>query len=284
MDMVIGLMLRPMNKITGGGKMAILEPKKSLGQHWLNDVATLGKIVDFGKLNKQDYVLEIGPGLGSLTSLITGKAGKVLAVEIDQQLFNSLKSKNLDDNLEIVNQDILKFDLTKLPKDYKIVANIPYYLSSHLIRLLTESINPPSRIVLLVQREVAERIAAKPGSMSVLSIVAQQYFNVSLGDIVPASMFVPPPKVDSQIIILSRRAKPVVLTRDDKQFFRLVKVGFSARRKTLENSISNSLRIDKKITKDIIKEANLDPNIRPQMLSIIEWGKLFKLFKRQELI
>ncbi|HUC79010.1 MAG TPA: 16S rRNA (adenine(1518)-N(6)/adenine(1519)-N(6))-dimethyltransferase RsmA [Candidatus Saccharimonadales bacterium] len=273
-----------MNKIMGGGKMTGFEPKKSLGQHWLNDSKILSKIVSYANLSKQDYVLEVGPGLGSLTSMISSQAGKVLAVEIDETLFKHLKLLNLDQNLEIINQDILKFDLTQLPKDYKIVANIPYYLTSHLIRLLTESTNPPIKIVLLIQKEVAERIAAKPGSMSILSVVVQQYFNVELQDVVAAEMFTPPPKVDSRIVVLTRRSKPQVSTDNDKDFFRLVKVGFSARRKTLENSISNGLREDKQSIKRIINEAKLKPNIRPQMLSINQWGKLFKLFKAHNLL
>jgi len=284
MDTVTGQMQLHMNKIMGGGKMTGFEPKKSLGQHWLNDSKILSKIVSYANLSKQDYVLEVGPGLGSLTSMISSQAGKVLAVEIDETLFKHLKLLNLDQNLEIINQDILKFDLTQLPKDYKIVANIPYYLTSHLIRLLTESTNPPIKIVLLIQKEVAERIAAKPGSMSILSVVVQQYFNVELQDVVAAEMFTPPPKVDSRIVVLTRRSKPQVSTDNDKDFFRLVKVGFSARRKTLENSISNGLREDKQSIKRIINEAKLEPNIRPQMLSINQWGKLFKLFKAHNLL
>lgn len=282
--MEIGLMRLLTKKITDGGRMDDYQPRKSLGQHWLNDGATLNKIVDYAKLNSKDYVVEIGPGLGSLTSLISAKAGKVLAVEVDEQLFNNLKNFNQADNLEFVNQDILKFDLTKLPKDYKIVANIPYYLTSHLIRLLTDSINPPIKIVLLIQKEVAERIDAKPGSMSVLSVVVQQYFDVEKKNIVLAEMFTPPPKVDSQIIVLSRRAKPVIKTDNDKDFFRLVRVGFSARRKTLENSLSNGLRINKQQVREIIIDAKLDPSVRPQVLTILQWGQLFKVFKTRNIV
>ena len=284
MVMEIGLMRLLTKKITDGGRMDDYQPRKSLGQHWLNDGATLNKIVDYAKLNSKDYVVEIGPGLGSLTSLISAKAGKVLAVEVDEQLFNNLKNFNQADNLEFVNQDILKFDLTKLPKDYKIVANIPYYLTSHLIRLLTDSINPPIKIVLLIQKEVAERIDAKPGSMSVLSVVVQQYFDVEKKNIVLAEMFTPPPKVDSQIIVLSRRAKPVIKTDNDKDFFRLVRVGFSARRKTLENSLSNGLRINKQQVREIIIDAKLDPSVRPQVLTILQWGQLFKVFKTRNIV
>jgi 16S rRNA (adenine1518-N6/adenine1519-N6)-dimethyltransferase len=258
--------------------------KKSLGQHWLNDQQTLKNIVNYAQINKQDYVLEIGPGLGSLTAFISQKAGSVLAIEIDRDLFNMLKIGNQEDNLEFVNEDILKFDFTKLPRNYKIVANIPYYLTSHLIRLLSESTNPPLKVVLLIQKEVAARIAAKPGHMSTLSVVTQQYYEVETKDIVPAKLFTPSPKVDSQIIVLSRRTKPAIDTSDDRALFRLVRVGFSARRKTLENSLSNGLRQDKRRMKELITEASLDAKIRPQMLSLKDWGKLFKVFEAHKLI
>lgn len=266
-----------------GGRVIDLIPKKSLGQHWLNDQPTLKKIVNYAKVTKHDYVLEIGPGLGSLTSLISDQAGKVLAVEIDEILFNNLKLLNNKDNLDFVNQDILKFDFTQLPKDYKLVANIPYYLTAHLIRLLVESTNSPFKIVLLVQREVADRIAAKPGSMSTLSVVVQQYYEVEKKEVVLAKMFTPPPKVDSQILVLSKRKRPVVKTDDDKELFRLVRIGFSARRKTLENSLSNGLRQDKAKIKHLISQASLDSKVRAQMLSLEDWGRLFKVFKASNL-
>ncbi|HUY53426.1 MAG TPA: 16S rRNA (adenine(1518)-N(6)/adenine(1519)-N(6))-dimethyltransferase RsmA [Candidatus Dormibacteraeota bacterium] len=259
-------------------------PKKSLGQHWLNDQQTLENIASYADINKQDYILEIGPGLGSLTSIISAQAGSVLAVEIDRDLFNMLKIKKHQDNLEFVNEDILKFDLTKLPKNYKLVANIPYYLTSHLIRLLVDSTNPSKKIVLLIQKEVAERISAGPGSMSTLSVVAQQYYQVEKKDIVPAKLFTPPPKIDSQIIVLSRRTSPVIETKNEKALFRLIRVGFSARRKTLENSLSNGLRQDKQKIRELIAESSLDASIRPQMLSLEDWGRLFKVFESHNLI
>jgi len=264
--------------------MTNIKPKKSLGQHWLNDQQTLENIVNYAEVSKQDYVLEIGPGLGSLTSMISNQAGNVLAVEIDEILFNNLKALNKKDNLKFINQDILKFDLTSLPKDYKLIANIPYYLTSHLLRLLVESTNPPITIVLLIQKEVAERIAARPGSMSTLSVVVQQYYQVEKKDIVLAKMFAPPPKVDSQIVVLSRRVKPVIITSDDNDLFRLVRIGFSARRKTLENSLSNGLRQDKQSIRELIAEASIDARVRPQVLTLEDWGRLYKVFKDHKLI
>ena len=264
--------------------MTKIIPRKSLGQHWLNDQQVLSNIVNYAEVSKSDYVVEIGPGLGSLTSIISNQAGKVLSIELDEQLFNKLKSENIKNNLEFINQDILKFDFTQLPKNYKVVANIPYYLTSHLIRLLIESVNPPQKIVLLVQKEVAERIAADPGSMSVLSVVTQQYYEVEKEDIVSAKLFTPPPKVDSQIVVFTRRESPQIITDDDKKLFRLVRIGFSARRKTLENSLSNGTRQKKEIIRKLINEAGLDPNTRPQTLTLSDWGKLLGVFNSHEIL
>jgi 16S rRNA (adenine1518-N6/adenine1519-N6)-dimethyltransferase len=252
-------------------------PKKSLGQHWLNDEVTLTSICDLANLDKNETVLEIGPGLGSLTKLLVQKAGEVIAVEIDSNLVNQLRTFIHAENLTVINESILKFDLSKVPAGYKLVANIPYYLTSNLLRLLSESNNPPSLIVLLVQKEVAERVCALPGDMSLLSITTQYYWETSLEQIVPANLFTPPPKVDSQIIILRRRAKSIFPGLNDKEFFRLVKIGFSARRKTLLNSIANGLRIDKQVIIDILGEAKIDSNIRPQMLSLNDWHEIYKV-------
>jgi 16S rRNA (adenine1518-N6/adenine1519-N6)-dimethyltransferase len=154
----------------------MMQAKKSLGQHWLKDEASLTAICDAAELTQTDTVLEIGPGQGSLTSQLVRRAGKVIAVELDEYLASEIPFRVTDDNLEVVQGDILKFDLTQLPFGYKVVANIPYYLTSNLIRILSESPNPPSVMVLLVQKEVARRIAAKPGQMSLLSVSAQLYY------------------------------------------------------------------------------------------------------------
>ncbi|HET7827439.1 MAG TPA: 16S rRNA (adenine(1518)-N(6)/adenine(1519)-N(6))-dimethyltransferase RsmA, partial [Candidatus Saccharimonadales bacterium] len=186
-----------------------MEPKKSLGQHWLKDGTALEAMCQAADLKKADYVLEVGPGLGDLTRQLLARAGQVAAVELDSDLADNLGRQLPDPRLKIISGNILEFDLTRLPAGYKVVANIPYYLTSHLVRLLAESANPPSTAVLLVQREVAERIAAQPGQMSLLSVSTQFYFEPSLGAIVPAELFEPPPKVDSQIITLNYRHQPL---------------------------------------------------------------------------
>jgi len=250
-------------------------PKKSLGQHWLRDAATLQVIVDAAELKPSDTVLEIGPGLGTLTELLVKQAGHVTAVEFDAVLAKELPKKVKASNLEIIQQDILSFDLTHLPPDYKVVANIPYYLTSNLIRVLSESSNPPRVAVLLIQKEVAERVAAEPGAMSLLSVTAQFYWEVGLGQLVPADLFEPPPKVDSQILILKFRSQPLFEDIDPKDFFRLMKAGFAQRRKTLLNSLSAGLHIDKDQVKSICKSVEIDPSRRAQTLSLDDWHNLY---------
>jgi 16S rRNA (adenine1518-N6/adenine1519-N6)-dimethyltransferase len=183
--------------------------KKALGQHWLTDPASLQAMCDAAEVSSVDAVLEVGPGLGTLTQLLVAQAGHVVAVEFDKTLAAQLSGRVPAANLEVVQQDILRFDLTNLPPNYRVIANIPYYLTSNLIRTLSESKNPPARAVLLVQKEVAERVAAKPGDMSILAITAQFYWRVGLGRVMPAMLFTPPPKVDSQILILKRRLEPL---------------------------------------------------------------------------
>jgi len=259
-------------------------PRKSLGQHWLNDEPTLINILNLAKLSKDDIVLEIGPGLGSLTKLLVKNAKQVIAVELDSNLANQLSTFIHDENLIVVNESILKFDLSKLEPGYKIVANIPYYLTSNLLRLLSESNNPPAIIVLLVQKEVAQRVAARAGDMSLLSVTTQFYWEIELDQIVPASLFNPPPKVDSQVLFLKRRSQPLFEGMEDKSFFRLVKVGFSSRRKTLLNSLSNGLREEKSKIDLVLKTINIDSNTRPQMLSIDEWHKIYLACLKEKII
>lgn len=222
-----------------------------------------------------DTVLEVGPGLGTLTKVLLDRGAEVVAVEYDQELYEKLTKEWVGTNkLQIVHEDILRFDLTQLPPDYKVVANIPYYLTSKLVRVLSESTNPSKSVTLLIQKEVAERLAAGPGQMSLLSVTAQMYFEPKLGPVVPAELFTPPPKVDSQIIHLQRRAKPLYGQADPKPLFRLVKTGFSNRRKTLLNSLSGGLQLSKSETNDLLQRAGIDPQSRAQDLSLEDWTTL----------
>ncbi len=257
--------------------------KKSLGQHWLNDEASLLAMCDAAELTADDVVLEIGPGLGSLTKLLVQRVKKVVAVEFDNLLAIGLPDRVKVDNLEVQSQDILSFDFTSLPPDYKVVANIPYYLTSNLIRVLSETPNSPSVAILLIQKEVAERVAAEPGDMSLLSVTAQYYWQVGLGPIVPAELFTPPPKIDSQILILLRREKllfPELSDADARALFQLVKAGFSERRKKLRSSLSGGLHLPKTEVEEILGKAGIDHNLRAQALSITDWYALYKSLKK----
>lgn len=258
--------------------MSEYSPKKSLGQHWLHDEATLLAITQAAEVSKGDTVLEIGPGLGTLTELLTNQAKQVIAVEFDSQLAADLPHCVRAANLTVVEQDILRFDLASLPKNYKVVANIPYYLTSNLIRVLSESQNPPNVAVLLVQKEVAERAAAQPGDMSILSVTAQFYWQLGLGMLVPAKLFTPPPKVDSQVLILQRPEKPLFPDVDQPAFFRLVKTGFAQRRKTLLNSLGAGLSLSREATEELLSAAKLDPRSRAQTLSLDDWHSLYQAF------
>ena len=249
---------------------------KSLGQHWLTDASVLADIASIPELTEQDTVLEIGSGPGTLTQYLAQQAGQVVAVEFDRDLAAQLPSRVTANNLQVVQSDILKFDLSTLPRDYVVVANIPYYLTSKLIRTLSESQNPALMVVLLVQKEVAERVAATPGRMSLLSVSTQFYWEVELDAVVPASLFTPPPKVDSQVIVLHRRQQlPDV---DQKTFFRVIRAGFSARRKTLQNSLSGGLRISREVAGELLADAQLSPSVRPQELSLEDWQRVYDVY------
>lgn len=246
-----------------------------MGQHWLNDEPTLEAIIELADLGQGDMVLEIGPGLGSLTRHLVQSAGSVIAIEKDETLALALPKAVNAPNLEVIADDILTFDLTTLPAGYKVAANIPYYLTSNLIRILSESPNSPQLMVLLVQKEVAERIAAQPGQMSLLSVSAQLYYEPKLGPVVPAKLFEPPPKVDSQVIILKRRQMALFGKIDTKQYFKVVKAGFSGRRKKLRGSLSAGLGISKAEADELLKKASIDGDLRAQNLSLQDWHKLY---------
>ena len=249
-------------------------PKKSLGQHWLKDRSVLSGIADAAHIGTDDTVLEIGPGLGTLTSELLRRAKKVVAVELDDELAEKLPGQFPGTSLQVVHQDILTFDLRDLPKNYVVVANVPYYITSKIIQLLTTATNKPRTIVLLIQKEVAERLAAEPGDMSILAVSAQIYAKVRLGDVVPAELFTPPPKVDSQVVILDMHDDPLVDPGAEKQFFRVVKAGFVAKRKKLRSSIASGLHISKQLAGEVLNEAAINPDNRAEELSLEDWQRL----------
>ncbi|HYH36573.1 MAG TPA: 16S rRNA (adenine(1518)-N(6)/adenine(1519)-N(6))-dimethyltransferase RsmA [Candidatus Saccharimonadales bacterium] len=252
--------------------------KKSLGQHWLHDEASLLAMCEAARLQEDDVVLEIGPGPGTLTRFLVEGAARVVAVEFDTGLARDLPARVPADNLSVINEDILDFDFTRMPAGYKVIANIPYYLTSHLIRKLSESSNPPATAVLLVQKEVAERVAARPGAMSLLSVTAQYFWEVALDEEVPAHLFTPPPKVDSRILVMRRLTDPLFPGIHTKTFFRLVKAGFSQKRKTLLNALSAGLHLTREEVGVMCGQATIDPTRRAQTLSLEDWHMLYRAY------
>ena len=252
-------------------------PNKSLGQHWLTDRKILASIANEAALSKDDTVLEIGPGLGTLTSVLLAQAAKVVAVEFDPELARKLPGQFPGKNLRVYNEDFLTFDLSQLPENYKVVANVPYYITAKIIAHLLASPSRPARAVLLVQKEVAERLAAKPGAMSVLAVSAQVVCEVTLGPIVTAKYFTPPPKVDSRVVVLSIRPRSLLSDISESEFYRVVKAGFGERRKKLRSSLSGGLRISKEEAESLLASAGISSDDRAQDLSIEQWIKLVRV-------
>lgn len=265
-------------------------PKKSLGQHWLNDEASLLAMCDAAEVEPGDNVLEIGPGRGALTVKLLERGANVTAVEIDKILAANLvnnvskllpieyRDSAWKPRLTVAAEDILEFDYARLPPDYKVVANIPYYLTTKLIRDLSETTNPPSIIALLVQKEVAERIVASPGQLSILGVSAQLYHECSLGQVVPAELFDPAPKVDSQIVILTRRGYPLFDDLDFKQYFKVVKAGFSEKRKKLRSSLSGGLGVTKAQADELLAKSKVSGDQRAQELSLEQWYQIYQAY------
>lgn len=251
-----------------------LANKKSLGQHWLKDRDVLSTIADAAELTAEDTVLEIGPGLGTLTSELLRRAKKVVAVEYDVALAAKLPGQFPGTQLEVVTGDILSFNLSTLPARYAVVANVPYYITSKIIQLLMTADNKPRIAVLLVQKEVSERLAARPGNLSILGISAQLFAEVTLGEEVPARYFTPPPKVDSQVVILRTRTEPFLSDVTEKDFFKVVKAGFSSKRKKLRSSIAGGLSITKDESEALLRSADISPDSRAEALSLDDWVRL----------
>jgi 16S rRNA (adenine1518-N6/adenine1519-N6)-dimethyltransferase len=253
-------------------------PDTSLGQHWLHDRLILEAIADCAAINSFDTVLEIGPGLGTLTSVLLSRAWQVIAVEFDAELARKLPSQFPGKQLTVHNEDILHFDTSSIPHVYKLVANVPYYITSKIVQKFSTCTNMPQIMVLLVQKEVAERIVASPGSMSLMSVSAQLYWDSSLGPRVDAKWFTPPPKVDSQVVILKKRIRPLVAESDQKRFFHVVRAGFSERRKKLRSSLSGGLHLPKDKVDTLLAEAGISNEARAQELSIEQWQKLMTAY------
>jgi len=252
-------------------------PTKSKGQNFLFDENIVEKIITSANLDKQDTVLEIGPGLGVLTEHLVEKSGQVIAVELDRKLLGFLHQKYSQvNNLEIVEGDILKLNIASLnlQTPYKIVANLPYNITSNFIRNFLETASPPSEMIIMIQKEVAQRIVAKPGAMSLLSLSVQFYAEPKILFAVGRGSFWPSPKVDSAVISLKLKSQPVF--GDSKLFFKIAKIGFSAKRKQLHNNLANGLHLKSDQVKAMIKKIGLNEKIRAQDLAIEDWIRLLQ--------
>lgn len=245
----------------------MLKNNKSLGQHWLKDRLILDEIADEATLDNIETCLEIGPGLGTLTSSLLRRFNKVIAVEFDERLAKNLPNSFPGKNLEVINADFLKIDLKQIDEPYVVAGNIPYYITSPIIEKLITSENKPKKIALLIQKEVAEHILAGVGKHTYLSLSVQNFANVEPGILVEKEYFTPPPKVDSATIILAPREEPLV----SMEVLKLAKLGFSNPRKKL----IHNLPYDKTKLEAIFKELNLDNNVRAQDLDHSTWEKLF---------
>ena len=252
-----------------------IRPNKRLGQNFLTDQNILAKIVKAANLNQNDTILEIGPGLGTLTKELVQRVKKVIAVEKDRKLADLLKETLKDcQNLEIITADIRDM-IDKLPlNSFKIVANLPYYITSPTIRMFLESKNQPQEMILMVQKEVGARICANPPKMSLLAISVQFYAQPKIAFWVPKESFWPQPKVDSSLIKIQNIKKPKGI--DIEKFFRIVRAGFSSPRKQLANNLSSGLNLDRDVIKKALIESNLDIQIRAQDVEIEDWKSIQK--------
>jgi 16S rRNA (adenine1518-N6/adenine1519-N6)-dimethyltransferase len=262
-------------------KQAGLRPDKRLGQNFLLDKKCLNQVVESAEINPQDTVLEIGAGLGSLTRLLALSSRRVIAVELDGRLIPLLTEVMAAyPNVQILQGDILSLNLTRhLPEEgYLVVANIPYYITSAVIRHLLELASPPKRIVLTIQSEVARRICAEPGDMSLLALSVQVYGDPQITAHIPAEAFYPAPEVDSAVVRVDLHPQPLIPRDSLDVFFRLIKAGFSQKRKTLRNALSGGLGWSPDAAAKLLETAGIEPARRAETLSISEWKKLVSAY------
>lgn len=261
--------------------------KKSFGQNFLTDTNILQKIVDTAEIDKNVNVIEIGPGIGALTEFLAENAAEVMAFEIDERLVPILEDTLRDhDNIKVINEDVLKADLQTRVKEFKnpnlpikVVANLPYYITTPILMHLIESKIPFAEFVVMMQKEVADRISAEPNTKAYgsLSIAVQYYMTAKVAFVVPRTVFVPAPNVDSAILKMTRREQPLVEVKDEGFFFRVSKISFVHRRKTLWNNLTShfgkSEEVKTKLEQALVN-ANIKPSIRGEALSIPDFARL----------
>jgi 16S rRNA (adenine1518-N6/adenine1519-N6)-dimethyltransferase len=248
-----------------------------MGQNFLVDPAGLQAVLDSAALQGTETVLEIGAGAGALTRLLASRAARVVAIEIDRRLAPALEEALAGGpSVRVVWGDILQLDVGELvgPGPYIVVANIPYQLTSHLLRSLLESPSPARRVVLTLQKEVVERILAGPGDLSLLSLSVQVYGRAQAGGVLPPSAFLPVPKVESSIVRIDRYDQPRIPGERIRSFFRVARAGFSQRRKQLRNSLSAGLAVPPQLASQWIEKAGIPPKARAQELRLDDWSRI----------
>ena len=262
-----------------------IKAKKSLGQNFLHDLTVIEKILHAAELVPTDWILEIGPGTGALTFALSPRVEKVTAIELDHQLVERLQKHFVDSqSVSILEGNILDIHLNELVETsgfgehgYKVIANIPYYITAPIIRTLLSLSHQPKSLTLMVQEEVADRLAAEPGKMSLLSVMAQYYAAVEKRFSVPKEAFDPVPKVNSAVVQLI--PKHPFLPEEDRKIFRLARAGFAARRKTLANNLSSTFSVPREAVEEKLRSLGLRTDIRAQALSISDWENLERIWE-----
>jgi 16S rRNA (adenine1518-N6/adenine1519-N6)-dimethyltransferase len=255
-------------------------PKKSLGQNFLHDPNALEKIVTLAELMPDDTVLEIGPGTGALTEVLAKKARHVICVEVDERLQPLLEDRlGIYDNVYLVFEDILKTDVLKLvgPKPFVVVANLPYYITSKILRHLLETYRRPKRLVLTLQHEVAERLIAKPDDMSLLTVSVQVFGKARIAMKLNPAVFWPRPDVESAVVVIDTYEKPIVDVPSMEAFFKVVNAGFSQKRKQLKNSLGGGLHMTHEEAAALLEQAGIDPRRRAETMNLDEWAALTRV-------
>lgn len=260
-----------------------LRPSKALGQHFLHDQKIVHRIAELAGLGHGDLVVEIGPGLGVLTRALAARAGRVIAIELDARLAEYLRRQFAGTNVEIVHDDALAVDYAELTggQPYQVVANLPYSVATAIIERLLAGEHPPARLVVMVQREVAERLAARPPDMALLSVAAQFYATPRIAFRIGTGAFVPPPKVESAVIVLERRAETPLPREEHAPFFQMVRAGFAQRRKQLANALAAGLGLPKQTVEAALVAAGIDPGRRAETLSLEEWVNVYQALRKQ---
>lgn len=254
-------------------------PNKSLGQHWLKDRLILEAIAHSVDITPATTVLEIGPGLGTLTSVLLAQAQEVVAVEYDADLAAKLPGQFPGKNLEVIHADFLTFDLEALPQGYMVVANIPYYITAKIVQRLVRAGNKPTAMALLIQEEVARKFAGEDGRATPLSIESGLFYDIQLGPRVEKSMFTPAPQVDSQVVIFTKRQQDKNAYIDPSHIMRVVHAGFSSPRKKLKTALSGGLGITKNTAEQLLLNAGISPDARAETLETAEWRRLAELLR-----